>query len=44
MGDRGSLLAIQKLAEEYQGPDKDLLGTALQLLQAKAGQTPGDKR
>jgi hypothetical protein len=44
MGDSGSLPVIQKLAEEYQGPDKDLLSKALQLLQAKTGQTPAETK
>lgn len=40
MGNIESLPAIQKLADESQGPDKDLLGKALELLRKNAGKTP----
>ncbi len=40
MGSVESLPAIQKLADEYQGPDKDLLTKALLLLRKNADQTP----
>ena len=40
IGDVESLPAIQKLAEEAQGPDKDLLNKAVQLLRRNATNTP----
>jgi hypothetical protein len=40
MGDVASLPAIQKLADESQGPDKDLLGKALELLRKNADRPP----
>jgi hypothetical protein len=44
MGDVASLPAIQKLADESQGPDKDLLGKALQLLRKNADKPPDDTK
>jgi hypothetical protein len=40
MGSVESLSAIQKLADGYQGPDKDLLDKALLLLRQNASKTP----
>ncbi len=43
MGNLESLPAIQKLAEESQGPDKDLLNRAIQLLREKGSKTPAGR-
>ncbi len=40
MGNRESLPAIQKLAEEFQERDRDLLNKALLLLRQNANKTP----
>jgi hypothetical protein len=44
MGDSASLSAIQKLAEESQEQDKELLHKALQLLREKSGQTVANQK
>jgi hypothetical protein len=43
MGNGESLPAIQKLAQKYQGPDKDLLNKAIQLLREKGSKAPAGK-
>lgn len=43
MGNIESLPAIQKLADESQGPDRDLLNKAVQLLRAKGSKAPAGK-
>jgi hypothetical protein len=44
MGSIESLPAIQKLADESQGPDRDLLDKAIQLLRDKSEKTPADPK
>ena len=43
MGSTESLPAIQKLADESQGPDRNLLDKAIQLLRDKSEKTPADQ-
>ncbi len=44
MGSIESLLAIQNLADESQGPDRDLLDKAIQLLRDRSEKTPADQK
>ena len=44
IGDIESLPAIQRLADESQGPDKDLLSKALELLRKNADKPPTDTK